>query len=130
MYAQKFDCPECSKPLSQNARKCACGWEKLSETGKKDHRCNFILDGERCNLPGSMSPSVLKSDDWVCAYHFQYRDDYRECARWVQFIKKFYQEIIHYRSHYQTNYNNCERCAQLKSDEKSFSDISDTETHE
>jgi hypothetical protein len=120
MYAQKFECPECGESLSANARKCSCGWNKSESNQKKDHRCIFVLNGKRCNLPGSLSPSVKKSDDWMCKYHFLNRDDFHESSRWVSFIENHFHEIVHFRKHYQTNFENCERCKKLCSAEDDF----------
>lgn len=102
----KINCPECNKLIYSNAKKCGCGWSGSNSQSsdqsnlKKDWRCIFELNGERCQLPGSLSHSVRQSDDWMCTYHFRYREDYKEAVRCVEFIKKHYDEIIHNRLHY------------------------------
>jgi hypothetical protein len=121
MYAQKFECPGCSDQLSAHAKKCSCGWRKSENSESRDPRCNFILNGKRCPMAGTMSSATHKSDDWKCSYHFENRDDFYESSRWLDFIKNQFHEIIHFRKHFSTNVKNCDRCQKLCDVENDFS---------
>ena len=120
MYAKNIGCPECGNSISESARKCKCGWLKTENEKKHDPQCDFVLNGKRCSLPGSISPATHKSDDWRCKYHFENRDSFSLSAKWSKFIEENYHEIIHFREHYQTNFKNCERCKKLCDAESDF----------
>lgn len=114
MYARyQSACPNCGDKLSVSQTRCDCGWSKSENAESHDPRCIFVLNGERCPLPGSHSNSTLKNNDWKCTYHHENIGNNFEGARWMGFIKQNLAEIVHFRKHYYSNLKNCERCSKL-----------------
>ncbi|MGN6347074.1 MAG: hypothetical protein ACTHME_05165 [Candidatus Nitrosocosmicus sp.] len=120
MYSKQTRCPDCRSPLSDSTKYCECGWSPSSQVEAYDPRCKFILSGKRCPLPGSISQSVGKSDDLMCTYHQKYRGDFSSSSRWLGFIEKKFEEIMHFRKHYSSNFQNCDRCEKFSKNEEVF----------
>lgn len=122
MFIESTECPDCGKKISANARSCKCGWEKKNTFGQKksDPHCEFMADGKRCSLPGSCSPNVREGGPWYCQYHFSTIGDFEVGKKWMKFISEKFHEIIHFRSHYQANLKNCEKCKSLCDAENDF----------
>lgn len=114
----KIKCPECNELIYSNANKCDCGWKNKNSTyqsEQKDNRCSFNDFGEKCKMPGSMNKG---GDVWYCSYHLN--SDNTAGSKWTSFINKNFNEIIHYRKHYQTNFKDCVRCDTFKKLENEF----------
>lgn len=72
----EYLCPECGSPLRSQLKSCACGWQpaikKSSTTGNGASgivNCSYVVNGERCQRPGTISPSVLGQGAWYCGEH-------------------------------------------------------------
>lgn len=66
-------CPECSKELKPNAKRCTCGWKAVTREvvvmDKFHGWCEWIGDGQRCHYPGVFSNSTIGGGPWFCTPH-------------------------------------------------------------
>lgn len=65
-------CPECSKELKPNAKRCTCGWQALAVRAIADARhgwCEWEADGQRCHYAGVFSHSTVGGGPWFCSPH-------------------------------------------------------------
>ena len=87
-------CPDCNDPLNPGAKKCPCGWRVRGRNGKTaaqcahDGRCQFILGGRRCPLPGNVCSSIVAPGPWFCAYHSKNRGEGRLAAEALDEIER------------------------------------------
>ncbi len=57
-------CPQCKKATSISSSKTS------TKTTLDPTRCRFELNGRRCPLPGTMSPSPYAKENWYCNGHW------------------------------------------------------------
>jgi hypothetical protein len=74
----ELECPECGKMLSVNVMRCRCGWKKITASAPlapKDYRCEYIINTQRCPLPGTLCSYPHSAGPWYCAAHWHARGD-------------------------------------------------------
>lgn len=64
-----YQCPDCSKILSDGCNRCTCGWFKISESKPvSQYQCRHIEGGIRCKYEG-VSSNQIKNPYWLCYKH-------------------------------------------------------------
>lgn len=90
-------CPECENLLSVKAKRCVCGWvliEKIKPLNA-DHRCQYVILGRRCPLPGGICPfPYSKEGPWYCSGHWRVFDDPRRGEAVLMDAEKNFHEIM------------------------------------
>ena len=106
MSTQK-KCPECGELISQNSKRCACGWSEAKSAGHTYSTCDKVrvrigdsitwvsacdwkTEGRRCQMPATQGCYHLKQGlEGYCAWHFAclntsalYSQDYGEFLKW------------------------------------------------
>lgn len=69
-------CPECKNSLSEKAKRCVCGWflSEKKEPSKPDYRCQYTINGIRCQNPGGTCPYPYRNGPWYCSEHARASD--------------------------------------------------------
>lgn len=89
-------CPECGKVLSAPAKRCRCGWmpSVKSKTPTSDGRCEYLIGGRRCPLPGTMCPYPYGHGPWYCSGHWHCLDDPRLGEAALRHAEENYHAIL------------------------------------
>lgn len=93
-------CKECRQWLAASEVQCSCGWKPervvIEAPVVADHGCRYQSKnkGRRCRLPGSMSPSIHKSDTWYCIGHYRSLGNPKEGEDWFEYAELHYEEIM------------------------------------
>lgn len=76
-----MQCPDCSKNLRANQKKCSCGWLVVATTARKpvtiDQRhgwCEWTDGAERCRYPGVWSSATDGKGQRFCIPHSDCHD--------------------------------------------------------
>lgn len=66
-------CPDCGDVMPAKAKRCACGWQAIAETGaivdRNHQRCAWESNGMRCRYIGTWSRSTLGGGPYFCRDH-------------------------------------------------------------
>ena len=93
-------CKECRQWIAANEMQCSCGWKAkglvIETPVVADHGCRYQSKnkGRRCRLPGNMSSSTHKSDNWYCMGHYHSLGNTKEGEKWFEYVESHYEEII------------------------------------
>lgn len=89
-------CPDCGKVIFAISKRCACGWIKAEEQKQVDidHYCQYQLQGMRCKLHGSISPSTQANKKWYCFDHYYSLGNPVKSEEWFHYVEKHYEEIL------------------------------------
>lgn len=105
------NCPECKNVFRGD--ECSCGWGRQEKKSNvSDGYCEYVFNGRRCPLPGSMCHSTRGGGPWYCSGHFFAVGDFKAGQAAFKFSQDNYKQIIHERKclNYPIKNLRCEEC--------------------